>query len=210
MKTILCYGDSNTWGAMPHNCKRFPIDVRWTGLLQEKLGSECRILEAGLNGRTTIWDDPYDPYLNGEPTLKPTVLSSSPLDLVVLMLGTNDLKWKTAWEAARGANHLVEIIQSMPQAFVDGKPNILLVSPILVEEPYHYWMAKEGSPCTHEESLKFWQYYKAYGEDAGVTVINGADFANPKPEPEGDGIHLDAEGHKIFAEKIAVEIQKLL
>ena len=91
MKSILCYGDSNTYGLMPDSPDRYPRDVRWTGILQKKLGEDYYVIEEGLSGRTTLWDDPIEEHKNGKKYLLPCLDSQKPVDLVILMLGTNDL-----------------------------------------------------------------------------------------------------------------------
>ncbi|MGA2640810.1 MAG: GDSL-type esterase/lipase family protein, partial [Spirochaetia bacterium] len=92
MREILCFGDSNTWGYDPVTQGRFPGDVRWTGVLQAALGPGFRVIEEGLNGRTTVWEDPVEGDKMGKRHLPPCLESQAPLDLVVLMLGTNDTK----------------------------------------------------------------------------------------------------------------------
>ena len=97
MKTILCFGDSNTWGFIPESITapfpaRHPHDVRWTGILARELGPNLRVIEEGQNGRTTVHDDPFAAARNGKLVLPAILESHKPLDLVVLMLGTNDLK----------------------------------------------------------------------------------------------------------------------
>ena len=96
MKTILCYGASNTWGYKPDPSAVLPIRYsykqRWTGILQSKLGDEFLVIEEGLNSRTTVIDDPLNDDRNGKAYLKPCLESHAPLDFVALMLGTNDLK----------------------------------------------------------------------------------------------------------------------
>ena len=114
MKTVMCYGDSNTWGYNPATQQRYPRDERWTGVLQELLGADYRVIEEGLNGRTTVWDDPIEGYKNGREYLIPCLESQKPLDLVIIMLGTNDLKLRfslPAYDIAEGAGVLVEIAQ---------------------------------------------------------------------------------------------------
>jgi lysophospholipase L1-like esterase len=93
MKTILCYGDSNTWGYAPGTGKRYLRHERWTGVLQQLLGSNAVVIEEGLNGRTTTLDDPTKPFRNGKDYLIPCLDSHAPLDLVVLMLGTEHV-WR--------------------------------------------------------------------------------------------------------------------
>ena len=92
MKTILCYGDSNTYGYDPSNGFRYPKNVRWTGVLADLLGPEFTVIEEGCNGRTTVFDDPLEGWKNGLDYLKPCLNSHKPIDLVILMLGSNDLK----------------------------------------------------------------------------------------------------------------------
>ena len=92
MKTILCYGDSNTWGYNAVLGGRFAYEIRWTTRVAEFLGKDYRIIDEGLCGRTTSFDDPLTYGLNGLSTLEPIIKSHSPLDLLVVMLGTNDCK----------------------------------------------------------------------------------------------------------------------
>ncbi len=110
MKKILCYGDSNTWGHIPVTGGRYGDDVRWTGVLQAALGEGYRVIEEGLNGRTTVHDDPIEGvYKNGKHYLIPCLESHRPLDLVIMMLGTNDLKMRFSLppsDIARGVEAL--------------------------------------------------------------------------------------------------------
>ncbi len=92
IKTILCYGDSNTYGYVPETGMRYPRDIRYPGRLQNLFGEEYTVIEEGCNGRTTIHDDPIDGWKNGLDYLKPCLNSHKPIDIVILMLGSNDLK----------------------------------------------------------------------------------------------------------------------
>ena len=116
MKTIVCYGDSNTWGYMPKRehpeitaNNRFPWGVRWTSLLQMKLGADYRVEEEGLNGRTTMFDDPLDVCRNGLESIDCCMLTKTPVDLVILMLGTNDCKSYYKADASQIAKGLCKI-----------------------------------------------------------------------------------------------------
>ena len=132
MKTVLCYGDSNTYGFDPRNGLRYPSDIRWTGRLQQLLGQDFIVIEEGCNGRTTAFDDPTEPWKNGLPYLKPCLNTHKPIDIVILMLGTNDLKNcfnVSVKEIAEGAGKLVDVIKEFTadkQGFI---PKIILVSP---------------------------------------------------------------------------------
>lgn len=123
MKAVLCYGDSNTWGYDPATQTRFSREVRWTGVLREELGEGYLVIEEGLNGRTTVWDDPIELDKNGATYLRPCIQSHKPFDLIVIMLGTNDLKtrfWLPAYDIAAGAGVLVDIVKKS-DAGIDGK-----------------------------------------------------------------------------------------
>ena len=92
MTTILCYGDSNTYGYNPVNGLRYPKDVRWTGVLQKMLGEEYEVIEEGCNGRTTVFEDAKEPWKAGLGYLRPCLNTHKPIDFVIMMLGSNDLK----------------------------------------------------------------------------------------------------------------------
>ena len=133
MKTVLCFGDSNTWGYDPLTRERFDRDTRWPGVLRNELGEGYLVLEEGLNGRTTVWDDPIDgTHKNGSRYLLPCLESHAPLDLVVIMLGTNDLKRRfgvPAEDIARGAARLVGIVRQSMCGPRGDAPQVLLVAP---------------------------------------------------------------------------------
>ena len=113
MRTILRYGDSNIRGIDPETGERFPEDVRWPGVLRTRLGDDYTVIEDGLSGRTTVWDDPIEGvHKNGRTYLRPCLESHSPVDLIALMLGTNDLKKRfgsSASDIAQGAAELAEM-----------------------------------------------------------------------------------------------------
>jgi lysophospholipase L1-like esterase len=133
MKTILCYGDSNTWGYDAETQGRFPQESRWPNVLAHELGDGYTIIPEGLNGRTTVWPDPVEgEHKNGKSYLIPCLESHHPIDLVLLMLGTNDLKHRyslSAWDIASGAGTLVEMIQASAFGPDGGAPRVLLIAP---------------------------------------------------------------------------------
>ena len=131
-KTILCYGDSNTWGWNPATQSRYVRDERWPGVLRQELGEGYLVIEEGLNGRTTVWDDPIEGYKNGKEYLIPCLETHKPIDLVIIMLGTNDLKARfsvPACDVAAGAGVLVDIIAKSETGPGDGAPQVLLIAP---------------------------------------------------------------------------------
>ncbi len=136
MKTVLCYGDSNTFGAatVERPDGRYGPEERWPGVMRAALGSEWMVIEEGLGGRTTVSDDPVEGIeRNGRTYLYPCLMSHKPLDVVLILLGTNDLKarfGKTAWEIAAGVGALVKIVQKAECGRNGGVPEIVIISPV--------------------------------------------------------------------------------
>ena len=206
-KTILCFGDSNTWGYVPGTGRRYPIDVCWTGLIQESLGSGYRIIDEGLSGRYTVWDEPFRPGRNGASLLQPILESHRPLDWVVLMLGTNDVlhfKDNTAFDAARGASLLIDIVRRTQTGLNDHAPPVLLIAPPLITELSDNLLLKcHGNPSNSND---FGKHYRNIAAEKQCEFLDAADVCKPSPI---DGVHLDEEGHRLLAESIAVKLKEL-
>ena len=198
MKTILCYGDSITWGYNPQNAERFPPGVRWTSLLQKHLGQSCTVIEEGLCGRYTVHDEPWREGRNGAALLTPLLESHQPVDLVVLFLGTNDILHfaeLTAADAARGIEVLVKKIQTSEAGPAQQAPAILLISPPLLGS-----LSKEMAEMCHGHpmhSLDFAIHYETLARTLELFFLDAAKVCLPS---HFDGVHPDADGHKLFAE----------
>src|SRR5260221_1661566 len=130
---ILCYGDSNTWGRDPHGKGiRYPVNVRWTGLLQDALGNNYWIIEEGLGGRTTALDQDNKEDMNGLRYLKPCLETHNPVDFVILMLGTNDFKeqlHQSSQDIANNISKLLDLIKKYGWNNEKKSPEIILLSP---------------------------------------------------------------------------------
>lgn len=210
MVTVLCYGDSNTFGYIPETGMRYPRDVRYSGRLQKLLGDDYAVIEEGCNGRTTIHDDPIDGWKNGLDYLKPCLNSHKPIDIVVLMLGSNDLKdtfHLTAKEIADGASILVEVIRDFTQEKQGYIPKIILVSPpeigVGIKTSPFYGAFYENAIA---ESRKFPEFYKAVAQKYGCIFFNAAEYIYPS---EADSLHLTPEGHSVLAEKLCEVIKNV-
>jgi len=172
--TILCFEDSNTWGYDPIAQDRFPRDVRWTGVMRKALGSDFLVLEEGLNGRSTVWEDPIEGYKNGHDDLVPCLETHRPLDLVILMLGTNDLKVRfhvSSFDIAQSVAVLIDVIQRSGSG--SG-------------EQYHRVASEKGCACLdastvvlsserdgiHFEASEHWKPGQALAE-RGRTLLGG-------------------------------------
>ena len=209
-KRILCFGDSNTWGAIPGEDGRFPDDVRWTGVMSVALGDGYTVIEEGYNGRTTVFDDPVEGRLSGITYFKPCVESHSPLDLVIVMLGTNDLKTRFASDAVSIAYGLKNYTDVMKTASLHGSvPVFLAVSPILVDPAYKNdpLFGDCFGPDADRRSIGF---AKAYGEFAAENGVEFFDAALAAKASGIDGIHLDAAGHKALGTALAAKVRELL
>jgi lysophospholipase L1-like esterase len=132
MKSILCYGDSITWGYNPHDGSRYSFGERWPGILQQELSGRARIVEEGLNGRTVATDDPAHPNRNGLAMLPPLLESHAPLDIVIIMLGTNDSApyyRLTSGQIAINCTRLITAVRSGLAGPDGGAPKIVLIAP---------------------------------------------------------------------------------
>lgn len=210
-KRILCFGDSNTWGAIPGDSQRYPDDVRWTGILQHELGDEYQVIEEGYNGRTTVFDDPVEGRLSGIAYFGPCLDTQSPLDLVILMLGTNDLKVRFGVDAgsiAFGLNRYLNVLSITPMAG-EKKPQMLIVSPIEISPKYKenalfHDMFREDA---HERSCAFAKEFKAFADTAGLPFLDAALYGKAA---DADGIHMDADSHARLGRAMAQKVKEIL
>lgn len=213
MKHVLCFGDSNTWGYIPGQGRRYDEHTRWTGVLADALGEGWCIHEDGVNARTTIFDEATKPWLNGLPALLVALQSQKPLDLLVISLGTNDLKHgRRAQESAAGLERLILTAQTIDAlypasepVFRDGKPAILVVSPIAVGE-----MPADSADSlagTRGESLRFPQVCAQVCAARGVPMLDAQTVAEPSPV---DHVHMSPENHRALGLAVAEMVRKLL
>lgn len=209
MPTILCYGDSNTWGYDPVGGARLPRDRRWPGVLSRIL-PECEIVEEGLPGRTTVLDDPFEDGRNGLTYLAPCLASHAPVDLVVLMLGTNDVKTIFPLDAAgiaAGADRLVTVIRRSRCGPGERAPEVLLVAPPPVTDPrplQRVWGFSAGSV---ERAGELARFYREVAENQRCAFLDAGATAAVSPS---DGVHLDAEAHQALGKAIADSVRAIL
>lgn len=211
MKTILCFGDSNTWGFAPDSIttpfpRRHALDVRWTGLLAKELGVDYRVIEEGQNGRTTVHDDPLNVCRNGKEYLPACLESHKPIDIVVLMLGTNDLKSLynlPPGEIANGAGILARMILTSTAGPGNQPPKLLLVCPPKVGGLSHLPDLEAKIPNGTSRSTQFPRYYEALAATLGCAYLNSQEIVETSST---DGIHLEASEHAKLAPAIAAKI----
>lgn len=206
MKTILCFGDSNTWGYSPNLERRYNESERWTMLLQSQLTNEYRVIEEGLNSRTTVFEDPFEAGKKGLDYLLPCLGSHHP-ELVIIMLGTNDLKSRfnvTASDISKGAARLVEVAKSFNPGFMKKTPEILLIAPAHVLELDN---GKEGWDGAQAKSEQFARYYELRAKELGCHFLDASEFIKPCDK---EGIHWHAEQHLKLANKLSELIPTIL
>ncbi len=212
MREILCYGDSNTWGADPaDDTRRFSWPERWPGVLQGELGDRWHVVEDGLAGRTTAYDDPLEPGRSGRALIAPALERCAPLDLVVLMLGTNDISYAllTAADAAAGAAELAHLVRRSaagPEGPDGPAPQVLLVCPPPVG-PFDRNSRPELWAGCDEKSRALPREFARVASALGVPWLDAGEVVTTSPL---DGWHLEASQHELLGRAVAAEVRRLL
>ncbi len=210
MKIILCFGDSLTWGFMAGTWTRHAFEDRWPNVLAAGLQAKARVIEEGMNGRTTAYDDPTDAAeLNGAKALPIMLKSHEPLDLVIIMLGTNDLKFAQrcrAFDAALGMGRLIEIVQHYPFNDNYAPPQLLIMSPPALVATSDAWFDELWGHAI-SESKKFPDHYRRIAEECGVHFFDAGAVAKADPS---DGGHLDAANTRAIGQALAPVVKKIL
>jgi lysophospholipase L1-like esterase len=205
-RTILCFGDSNTWGCPPGGDARFPRHVRWPGALQGLLGDGYFVVEEGLNGRTATLEHPWVEGRSGRPYLLPCCRTHAPLDLVIIYLGTNDL-WDhyqlAAEDVAAACASLVRVVRAAECGRDGGTPPVLLVCPppIAATGPA---AAEYGTMAAKSRTLG--QHFAEAADAVGAELL---DLRGVLRYSEEDPIHLDGAGHQALAEAVAPFVRRL-
>lgn len=208
-RTIVCYGDSNTHGADPSGSGRMSREVRWPRVMARLLGDGYEVIEEGLNGRCTVWDTPIEKGRNGLDYLYPCLLSHAPVDLVIIMLGTNDLKsiyGNTAADIACGAARLVDEAKGTLTGPDETPPKVLLVSPAPVG-PITAQSEMWGFGAAVEMARQLGGMYAIVAADHGAGFFDAGSVAQVSPL---DGVHLDAEACAALGAAMADEVRALL
>ena len=208
VKRIVCFGDSNTWGYNAEDGTRFSEEVRWPCLLQKYLGSEYQVIEEGLSGRTSVVDDPLFEGLKGYDYLLPCLRSHSPVERVIIMLGTNDTKERfnlTPYNIAQGITRLALRAKEVLKEINETPFELLVVAPPPIGKAYANTEISHsmGKDC-NVKSEKFPGYLKV------MLAENAIDFIDTKGNISMNNIdymHLDAEGHELLAKFIFNKIK---
>jgi lysophospholipase L1-like esterase len=211
MTQILVYGDSLTWGIIPGTRRRLSFSERWPGVLEGELlraGRAVRVIEDCLNGRRTVWDDPFKPGRNGLVGIEQRIEVHSPLALVILMLGTNDFQsvhQHTASHSAQGIASLVRAVRRAPIEPDMPVPTILIVAPPRAETPAGTMAEKFASARERSEGLS--SAYASVAAELGCAFFDAGHIITAS---RVDGVHLDADQHDILGRHLADPVGKLL
>lgn len=210
MKSILAFGDSLTWGFEAGTFKRHAFEDRWPNVLAAGLAGKVRVIAEGLNGRTTAYDDhTMAAEMNGARTLPVMLKSHEPLDLVIIMLGTNDIKFASrcrAFDASLGMGRLVEIVQKHPYNENYSGPQVLIMSPPALCETSDEWFNDLWGHAI-EESKLFAKHYARVADDMDVHFFDAGSVAKTDPT---DGGHLDAKNTRAVGEALVPVVKKIL
>ena len=206
MINILCFGDSNTFGTNPSG-GRWDLHERWPSVLQDELGMNYRVIEEGLGGRITVMEDALEGDKCGKRHLPVLLRSHRPLDLVIIMLGTNDMKHRFNMlpvDIAKGAAQLGEIVKSYPYGAYYPVPQVLLVSPVLIKpgishSPYTGF-TEEAVRVSHQLG----EYYRQEAEAHHWLFLDASEVASAS---ERDKLHMEKEDHRALAEALAAMIR---
>ena len=203
---ILCFGDSNTWGYKPDKTGRFNENIRWTALLQKKLGPKYHIIEEGLCGRTTVFHDELREGRRGLDMIGVTVEMHDPLDLVIIMLGTNDCKTRYGASASVIAKGLDQVIRKA-RLYASQPFDLLVISPIHLG----HGVGEQDFDPEFDQNSEFVSRnladeYRKVALQNHAAFLNAADFASPSAT---DREHLNEAGHAALADAVYNKILAL-
>ncbi len=206
MKTVLCFGDSNTWGYVPGTeGERFPPEARWPSRLAAALGGDWDVIAEGLNGRTATMDSPVAEGRNGLTYLMPCLHSHMPLDLVVIYLGTNDAgdRYSLPAETVAGAvGRLVRVVRASEAGPGGTAPDVLVVCP-----PPFGQLDPEGSFANAgEKSRQLGKWFAGVCSELDCELLDLNGIASYS---DLDGIHLAAEGHAAVAAAVEDRVRRI-
>lgn len=210
LRTIVCFGDTNTWGYDEITGGRLPFEKRWTGILSKILGKGYRVIEEGMAGRTTVNEDPVEQHKNGREHLFPCLESHRPIDVFVMMLGQVELKSRfslTGYDIAMGIEELVAIVLKSDAGRSGQPPKTLLISPVQVGKvegtDMEKWFPAVG---TRERSAMFPVLFKEIADKYGIEFMEASKAA----KTAADAIHIANDSHQSFAQAVAWKIEELL
>ena len=212
MEQILVYSDSASWGIIPHTRRRLPFDQRWPGMLELRLNADSatkyRVVEDCLNGRRTVWEDPFKEGRNGLLGLQQRIEINSPLALLIIMLGTNDFQsahQNLAWHSAQGMARLIQAARSAPVEPGMPIPPVLVVAPPSITEPTGPIARKFAGAA--QKCVELADELRQVCEDVCCSFFDAGSVTSLS---KMDGIHLDVDQHRVLAESLVAVVNSIL
>lgn len=201
MPTILCYGDSNTWGHNPATGQRYARDIRWPGVMRKLLGHGYEVVEEGLQGRTTVFNDPLEDFKSGKSYLIPCLQSHAPLDLVIFLLGTNDVQTRynvSPLEISLGMGVLVEMVLDSTTGPGGAAPDVLLLAPPPIGTVPEPWT--DSFVGAEAKSRRLAEQYRRVADEYAIPFYDTAEAVASSTE---DGVHWEASEHDKLGKALA-------
>jgi len=211
MHQILVYADSLSWGIIPNTRNRFSFDQRWPGVMEielQGLGESVRVIEDCLNGRRTVWEDPFKSGRNGIIGIEQRIEVNSPLSLVILFLGTNDFQsmhQHNAWHSAQGIGAIVSAIRLAPIEPGMPVPKILVVAPPPIQKAKGP-IAPKFEEAEHK-AVNLASAIEQVASETGCAFFNAGSVTTTS---KVDGVHLDVEQHLTLGKAMAKKVNPLL
>jgi lysophospholipase L1-like esterase len=208
MKTVLCFGDSLTWGFDPRSGTRYPFDQRWPGVLQGELGGDVRVVEEALNGRTTIYDVPLLPHRSGREALDVVLESQAPVDVFAMMLGTNDVQpflRATASDIAAGCLSLIWTVLKSQAGPGGQAPKVLLIAPPHLGEAAG--LMRLFYPGGEETARQLAPAYRLVAEATGSRFLDAAAIVGASA---ADGVHLEPPEQRKLGLAVGQVVREML
>ena len=208
MPNILCFGDSNTNGSNPSG-GRWGRHERWPGIVQDRLGADYYVIEEGLGGRVTVMEDYLEPNKNGRTHLPVCLRTHRPLDLVIIMLGTNDMKHRFSLlprDIAKGAAELGRMVETYDYGPGFPIPKVMIISPIELGEGIENSIFGGFSPDSVAVSKELHFWYEKEAAAHGWYYLNAAEYASPS---EKDKLHMEYADHVSLASAIETKIREI-
>ena len=217
MKRILCYGDSNTWGVSPENLlsddrknDRYDEHTRWAGVMRDQLGSDYFVIEEGLRGRTTVFEDPLMPIRSGSAFFEMVLQTCDPVDCIIFALGTNDTKDMFAASGmviTRGMERLLLVCRNALYQTGSADAKIILACPVIprADKTGTYWYGFSEESTRKGEELQ-WRYLEL-AKQKQCHYININEYALTYGE---DGVHLDKDAHYRIGTEMAALVRQVL
>lgn len=214
-RNILVYGDSNSYGFISHSMdyqtaryKRYSFEQTWAGVLQSKLGQNTHVILEGLCGRTVNVDDPDRPEVNGLKHFLPTILSHNPLDLIIIMLGTNDTKYlyhATPQSITDSLREMTKLAQKRAYNLNGLAPEIMIIAPPQFADKLEPEIEEDIFKGARQKLLGLPALYKSLCEEEGYMFLDASRLV---PGPKTDGVHLDETAHSDLGQLVYDEIRQ--